>query len=62
MDPTPEEITALAEQLTKLATSASQPRDAMARKQQIAALVLQAKQLIAKVQDPLILSWTISSM
>ncbi len=52
MDPTPEEIGALAEQLNKLAANISDAQGAVERKQQTAALVLQAKHLIAKVQNP----------
>ena len=52
MDPTPEERAALVEELTRLGTDVSRAQGAMDHKQQTADLVSQAKQLIAKVQDP----------
>jgi hypothetical protein len=52
MDPSPEELIALAEQLNEVAKNAASSPDPSTRKQQIAALVLQAKQLIWRVQDP----------
>ncbi|EXJ79628.1 hypothetical protein A1O3_07907 [Capronia epimyces CBS 606.96] len=52
MDPSQEEISALAGQLSQLANSVTSSQDPMFRKQQTAALVMQAKQLIWQVQDP----------
>ena len=52
MDPSPDEILALADHLTQLAKNVASAQDPMSRKHQTAALVMQAKQLIAQVQDP----------
>ncbi|KIX10478.1 uncharacterized protein Z518_01561 [Rhinocladiella mackenziei CBS 650.93] len=52
MDPSPEEITALAAQLNELAKSVASAQDPMSRKHRTAALVMQAKQLIWQAQDP----------
>jgi hypothetical protein len=52
MDPTPEEITALADQLSQLAKSAAASTDPKEKKHQTQALVLQAKKMIAQIQDP----------
>ncbi len=52
MDPSPEEITALADQLSQVAKYVAFARDPTTRKQQTAAVVLQAKQLIWQIQDP----------
>lgn len=52
MDPSAEEIIALAEQLTQTAKGLASETHPPARKQQTACLVLQAKQLIWSVQDP----------
>jgi hypothetical protein len=52
MDPTPEEMTALADQLCQLAKSAAASTDAKEKKHQTQALVLQAKKMIAQIQDP----------
>ena len=52
MDPSPGEITALANQLNQLAKQVVSAQDPVTRKHQTAALVMQAKQLIWRVQDP----------
>lgn len=52
MDTSPEEIIALADQLNHLAKSVAAAQDPMTRKYQTANLVMQAKQLIWRVQDP----------
>ncbi|KIV85191.1 hypothetical protein PV11_00918 [Exophiala sideris] len=52
MDASPEEILALADQLNELAKSVATAQDPKTRKRQTSALVLQAKELIWKVQDP----------
>jgi hypothetical protein len=52
MDPSPVEIAALAEQLSQAAKYVAFARDPTTRKEQTAALVLQAKQLIWQIQDP----------
>jgi len=52
MDTSPEEITALADQLSQLAKDVASAQDPMTQKHQTAALILQAKQLIRQVQDP----------
>lgn len=52
MDPTPDEITALADQLSQLAKSVAASTDPKEKKHQTQALVLQAKQMIAQIQDP----------
>jgi hypothetical protein len=52
MDPTPEELTALADQLSQLAKSAAASTDPKEKKHQTQALVLQAKKMIAQIQDP----------
>lgn len=52
MDPSPEEITAMADQLTQLAKSVAASTDPQEKKLQTRNLVLQARQMIAQVQDP----------
>lgn len=52
MDPSPEEIVALADQLSQLAKTVATAQDPKSRKSQTAALVMQAKQLIWQTQDP----------
>lgn len=52
MDPSAEEITALAEQLAQAAKSLGSTSHPPTRKQETANLVLKAKQLIWCVQDP----------
>jgi hypothetical protein len=52
MDPTPEEITALADQLSQLAKSAAASKDPKEKKHHTQALVLQAKKMIAQIQNP----------
>lgn len=52
MDPSPEEITALADQLSQLAKSIAASTDPKEKKLQTQRLVLQAKQMIAQIQDP----------
>jgi len=52
MDASSEEILALADQLNELAKNVATAQDPKTRKHQTSALVLQAKELIWKVQDP----------
>ncbi|EXJ80351.1 hypothetical protein A1O1_08495 [Capronia coronata CBS 617.96] len=52
MDPSPDEIRALAGELSQLANGVASAQDPMARKQQTTALIMQAKHLIWAVQDP----------
>jgi hypothetical protein len=52
MEPSSEEIIALADQLNELARTVASAQDPKTRKRQTAALVLQAKQLIWQTQDP----------
>lgn len=52
MDSSPEELIAMAEQLTQLAKSVATSKDPFEKKLQTRGLVLQAKQMIAQIQDP----------
>ena len=52
MDPSPEEIVALASRLNQLAKQVASAQGPVTRKHQTTALVLQAKHLIWRVQDP----------
>jgi hypothetical protein len=52
MDPSPEEVTAMADQLSQLAKSVAASTDPKEKKLQTRKLVLQAKQMIAQIQDP----------
>lgn len=52
MDPSPEEITAVADHLTQLAKSVAASTDPKEKKLQTRNLVLQARQMIAQIQDP----------
>lgn len=53
MDPTPERISAMAEELSALAKSLETTSDPGAIKHTKAAVVLKAKNLIGQVQDPM---------
>jgi len=52
MDPSPEEVVALAEQLTQLAKGLTTSPDPASKKLQTSKLVMQAKKMIWQIQDP----------
>jgi hypothetical protein len=53
MDPTPQQISAMADELSALAKSLETSSDPSLTKQTTAALVMKAKHLINQVQDPM---------
>ena len=53
MDPSPQQISALADQLSQLARDIEAAPDPMTRKMQTSNLVMQAKKIIWAVQDPI---------
>ena len=52
MDPSPEEISALADQLSQLAKDMAATKDPISRKVQVQNLCLEAQKMIRAIQDP----------
>jgi hypothetical protein len=52
MDPSPDQIAALADQLSQIARDVASAQDPVSKKHQVNALVMQAKKTIWAVQDP----------
>jgi hypothetical protein len=53
MDPSPEQISALAEQLSQLARNLSTEQDPKARRMQTSNLVMAAKKTVSTLQEPM---------
>jgi hypothetical protein len=52
MDPSPDQIAALADQLGQIARDVASAQDPVSKKHQVNALIMQAKKTISVVQDP----------
>lgn len=52
MDPSPDQIAALADQLSQIARDVAAAQDPVSKKHQVNALVMQAKKTIWAVQEP----------